>query len=89
MFTYLLTVCLLSYYLAYGLGLAATFVALILMKIGQPALLYLAPSVLIACVIVGAMRGELKALWRGRVVRYFLTNFHFRFNLFLASVSIL
>ena len=72
MFTYLLTVCLLSYYLAYGLGLAATFVALILMKIGQPALLYLAPSVLIACVIVGAMRGELKALWRGRVVRYFL-----------------
>jgi len=53
--------------IAYGIGLAATFVALILMKIGQPALLYLAPSVLLACVIVGALRGELSALWKGRV----------------------
>lgn len=53
---------------AYGFGLLITFVALILMKEGQPALLYLAPSVLIACTIVGYTRGELKSLWRGRVV---------------------
>ena len=45
------------------------------MKIGQPALLYLAPSVLIACVSVGTMRGELKALWRGRVVGFIFLLF--------------
>lgn len=53
--------------IGYAIGLAITFVALILMKEGQPALLYLAPSVLIACTLVGFKRGELKALWRGRV----------------------
>jgi len=53
--------------IGYGIGLGITFVALILMKEGQPALLYLAPSVLIACTFVGYIRGELKNLWRGRI----------------------
>jgi len=57
-----------TFSLGYGFGLGITFVALILMKEGQPALLYLAPSVLIACTLVGYIRGELKALWKGRVV---------------------
>lgn len=53
--------------IAYAIGLFITFVALVLMKSGQPALLYLAPSVLIAAVIVGLCRKELKELWRGEV----------------------
>ncbi|XP_047132347.1 signal peptide peptidase-like 2B isoform X1 [Hydra vulgaris] len=53
--------------IAYGLGLVITFIALILMEIGQPALLYLAPSVLIAATIVGVSRKEMRALWIGKV----------------------
>lgn len=56
--------------IAYGLGLCATFVALMAMKVGQPALLYLAPSVLLAATLVGCIRGEFKALWYGRVIEY-------------------
>ena len=53
--------------IAYAIGLLITFVALLLMKSGQPALLYLAPSVLIACITVGACRKELKELWTGQI----------------------
>lgn len=53
--------------IAYACGLIITFVALLLMKSGQPALLYLAPSVLIAAVIVGGCRKELKELWTGQI----------------------
>lgn len=51
----------------YAFGLFITFVALVLMKSGQPALLYLAPSVLITAVIVGLCRKELKELWTGQI----------------------
>ena len=48
---------------AYVLGLAATFTALVLMDgRGQPALLYLSPSVLGTVVVLGFFRGELRAL---------------------------
>jgi len=53
--------------IAYACGLLITFAALLLMKSGQPALLYLAPSVLIAAVIVGLCRKELKELWSGKI----------------------
>ena len=53
--------------IAYGIGLFITFIALLMMKSGQPALLYLAPSVLIAAVIVGLCRKELKELWTGQI----------------------
>ena len=55
-------------FVGYGIGLIATFVALIFMKVGQPALLYLVPSILLSAVIVGATRKELKSLWQGKVV---------------------
>lgn len=53
--------------IAYAFGLIITFMALVLMKFGQPALLYLAPSVLLACFVVGLIRGELRELWTGEI----------------------
>ena len=38
------------------------------MKSGQPALLYLVPSVLIPVSIIALMRGQFRSLWDGKVV---------------------
>jgi hypothetical protein len=51
--------------LAYGIGMIITFVALELMKTGQPALLYLVPCTLITTFVIGCIRGEVKLLWNG------------------------
>lgn len=57
------------YYIAtcvgYAVGLVFTFVALGLMKTGQPALLYLVPCTLITTYTIGCIRGEVKMLWNG------------------------
>ncbi|XP_060577740.1 signal peptide peptidase-like 2B [Ruditapes philippinarum] len=57
------------YYVAtcigYAVGLVITFVALAVMKTGQPALLYLVPCTLFTTYIIGCFRGEVKMLWNG------------------------
>ncbi|KAH0635094.1 hypothetical protein KY284_037880 [Solanum tuberosum] len=50
--------------IGYGIGLCITYVGLFLMNgHGQPALLYLVPCTLGTCVVLGAVRRELKDLW--------------------------
>ncbi|CAK0866474.1 unnamed protein product, partial [Prorocentrum cordatum] len=49
----------------YFAGLCATMVALMLMRMGQPALLYLVPGTLGTTVALAARRGELPLLWSG------------------------
>ncbi|XP_076414970.1 signal peptide peptidase-like 2B isoform X2 [Peromyscus maniculatus bairdii] len=51
--------------IAYGLGLLVTFVALVLMQRGQPALLYLVPCTLLTSCTVALWRRELGAFWNG------------------------
>lgn len=51
--------------IAYAIGLLMANVAVVLMKKGQPALLYLVPACLGAMVVVGKVRGELRDLWKG------------------------
>lgn len=51
--------------IAYGLGLLVTFVALVLMRHGQPALLYLVPCTLLTSCTVALWRRELGAFWTG------------------------
>lgn len=51
--------------IAYGLGLLVTFVALVLMQRGQPALLYLVPCTLLTSCTVALWRRELGAFWTG------------------------
>ncbi|ATY60375.1 intramembrane protease 2 [Cordyceps militaris] len=48
----------------YLLGMLATLAMLLVFKRGQPALLYLVPSVLGATYITAIFRGELKSLWK-------------------------
>lgn len=48
---------------AYVLGLVATTIALNVFNAAQPALLYLVPACLIACVGVAVSKGEMKELW--------------------------
>ncbi|EGD75895.1 hypothetical protein PTSG_11619 [Salpingoeca rosetta] len=52
---------------AYTFGLAATYVALATMRMAQPALLYLSPSLLIALPLAAWLRGELALFWRGSI----------------------
>jgi len=49
----------------YALALCVTIVALHVMKMGQPALLYLVPGTLGTTLVAGWRRGELRALWDG------------------------
>ncbi|KAL4221883.1 Signal peptide peptidase-like 2B [Mactra antiquata] len=51
--------------IGYAVGLIITFVALGLMKTGQPALLYLVPCTLFTTYIIGCIRGEVRLLWHG------------------------
>uniref|UniRef100_A0A8C6JRH1 Signal peptide peptidase-like 2B n=2 Tax=Melopsittacus undulatus TaxID=13146 RepID=A0A8C6JRH1_MELUD len=50
---------------AYGIGLLMTFVALAMMQMGQPALLYLVPCTLFTSFAVAFWRKELGMFWRG------------------------
>ncbi|XP_042328612.1 signal peptide peptidase-like 2A isoform X2 [Sceloporus undulatus] len=51
--------------IAYAAGMLITFVSLILMKKGQPALLYLVPCTLITSALVAWYRKEMKKFWEG------------------------
>ncbi|XP_043910678.1 signal peptide peptidase-like 2B [Protopterus annectens] len=50
---------------AYGIGLLVTFVALAVMQVGQPALLYLVPCTLLTSLGVALWRRELSMFWNG------------------------
>lgn len=52
--------------MAYAVGLLVTFVAMVLMKMGQPALLYLVTSTLLTSLAVAACRQELTLFWTGQ-----------------------
>ncbi|KAM7151879.1 signal peptide peptidase-like 2A isoform 4-T5 [Macrochelys suwanniensis] len=51
--------------IAYAVGMVLTFVVLALMKMGQPALLYLVPCTLITSSLVAWRRKEMKKFWQG------------------------
>uniref|UniRef100_A0A671Z0G7 Signal peptide peptidase-like 2B n=1 Tax=Sparus aurata TaxID=8175 RepID=A0A671Z0G7_SPAAU len=51
--------------IAYGIGLLITFVALAVMQMGQPALLYLVPCTLLTSLAVALWRRELRQFWTG------------------------
>ncbi|NXD64085.1 SPP2B protein, partial [Eolophus roseicapillus] len=51
--------------IAYGIGLLMTFVALAMMQMGQPALLYLVPCTLFTSFAVAFWRKELAMFWTG------------------------
>ncbi|XP_012299312.2 signal peptide peptidase-like 2C [Aotus nancymaae] len=51
---------------AYAVGLLLTFVAMVLMQMGQPALLYLVSSSLLTSLAVAACRRELSLFWTGQ-----------------------
>lgn len=59
-----------SYYIAaltgYGLGLIFTYIAVILMQTGQPALLYLSPCLILSTLIVAVKKKEVGSIWRGK-----------------------
>ncbi|XP_037515644.1 signal peptide peptidase-like 2B [Rhipicephalus sanguineus] len=50
----------------YGLGLIATFAGLYLMRLAQPALLYLVPFTVIPTLTIARCRGELDDIWNGK-----------------------
>eukprot|EP00928_Gymnodinium_smaydae_P062100 TRINITY_DN46033_c0_g1_i1.p1 TRINITY_DN46033_c0_g1~~TRINITY_DN46033_c0_g1_i1.p1 ORF type:complete len:518 (-),score=122.12 TRINITY_DN46033_c0_g1_i1:133-1686(-) len=50
----------------YLCGLVATVMALSIMKMGQPALLYLVPGTLGTTLLLGCARNEMRQLWEGR-----------------------
>lgn len=52
----------------YGVGMAVTFMALILMAEGQPALVYLVPCTLIPVHLVALWKGQWSLLWAGDFV---------------------
>lgn len=58
---------------AYGVGLIITFIALFIMKKGQPALLYLVPCILTTGIVIALVRKEFRKLWTGKMV---LTSQH-------------
>lgn len=51
--------------IAYAVGMIITFVALVLMEKGQPALLYLVPCTLVTAAAVAWMRKEMEKFWKG------------------------
>ncbi|XP_053423780.1 signal peptide peptidase-like 2C [Nycticebus coucang] len=52
--------------MAYAVGLLVTFMAMVVMQMGQPALLYLVSSTLLTSLAVAAHRRELTLFWTGR-----------------------
>uniref|UniRef100_A0A452RU32 Signal peptide peptidase-like 2C n=1 Tax=Ursus americanus TaxID=9643 RepID=A0A452RU32_URSAM len=59
---------------AYAVGLLITFVAMVLMQMGQPALLYLVSSTLLTSLAVAACRQELTLFWTGQEPLRFLDH---------------
>lgn len=55
--------------IGYFIGLCVTIVALMIMQMGQPALLYLVPGTLGTTLTLGCIRGEIPALWEGKPKR--------------------
>uniref|UniRef100_A0A8C2VRN4 Signal peptide peptidase-like 2A n=1 Tax=Chinchilla lanigera TaxID=34839 RepID=A0A8C2VRN4_CHILA len=51
--------------IAYAIGMVLTFAVLVLMKKGQPALLYLVPCTLVTASVVAWRRKEMKKFWKG------------------------
>ncbi|XP_062937546.1 signal peptide peptidase-like 2C [Cynocephalus volans] len=51
---------------AYAVGLLVTFIAMVLMQMGQPALLYLVSSTLLTSLAVATHRQELTLFWTGQ-----------------------
>ena len=51
-------------FLSYPFSLVVTIVSLSLMKVAQPALLYIVPIMMLAIVITAAAAGDLKTLWK-------------------------
>merc|ERR1719183_2181389 len=49
----------------YALGLCSAFLALAIMKMGQPALLYIVPGILIPTFYIAFKNGEIGDLWEG------------------------
>ncbi|CAI2318589.1 unnamed protein product [Caenorhabditis sp. 36 PRJEB53466] len=52
----------------YGIGLIVTFIALSLMGIAQPALIYLVPCTLLPIILLSICRGEFRKIWDGEVM---------------------
>uniref|UniRef100_A0A8R1DU71 Signal peptide peptidase-like 2B n=2 Tax=Caenorhabditis japonica TaxID=281687 RepID=A0A8R1DU71_CAEJA len=50
----------------YALGLVATFAALMMYQVAQPALIYLIPCTLLPVLVVAAIRKEFRGMWKGR-----------------------
>ena len=50
----------------YGLGLTVTFIAVYVMEMGQPALLYLAPFCLLSTLFVALKQKEVSDIWDGK-----------------------
>ncbi|KAL1427051.1 hypothetical protein MTO96_017794 [Rhipicephalus appendiculatus] len=50
---------------AYGVGMIVTFLALHLMHMAQPALLYLVPFTLVPTIVIAWYKGHLFAVWNG------------------------
>eukprot|EP00931_Biecheleriopsis_adriatica_P023617 TRINITY_DN14879_c0_g1_i1.p1 TRINITY_DN14879_c0_g1~~TRINITY_DN14879_c0_g1_i1.p1 ORF type:complete len:521 (+),score=88.58 TRINITY_DN14879_c0_g1_i1:99-1661(+) len=55
--------------IGYFVGLCVTIVALMIMQMGQPALLYLVPGTLGTTMILSCCRGEMSLLWDGKAAR--------------------
>lgn len=53
-------------YLGYLLGMISTFASLYIMKVGQPALLYLVPFTLIPISLLSWRDGIFKQVWSGK-----------------------
>lgn len=52
--------------ISYGLGLLATFAGLYLMRLAQPALLYLVPFTVLPTLLIARCRGEFDDIWNGK-----------------------
>ncbi|XP_018432196.1 PREDICTED: signal peptide peptidase-like 2A [Nanorana parkeri] len=51
--------------IAYAVGMVLTFIILMVMKMGQPALLYLVPCTLLTSSVIAWRRKEMKKFWNG------------------------
>ncbi|XP_065298154.1 signal peptide peptidase-like 2B isoform X1 [Dermacentor albipictus] len=49
----------------YGLGLLATFASLYLMRLAQPALMFLVPFTVLPTLLIARLRGEFDDIWNG------------------------
>jgi hypothetical protein len=51
--------------IGYAVGLIITFIALLILRVGQPALLYLVPCTLGTVLVISKSKNEFKVLWTG------------------------